>query len=109
MKTQQIIHRAMAGVLALGVTAASGQALAAAAPYGSMTTAAPSRTITIDGNTRHINVMRFETVALRHGNGEHTVWTFDTLGTASFPLSKIVPGTDGVTVYVGESQLYTGN
>ncbi|MBS0542389.1 MAG: CzcE family metal-binding protein, partial [Proteobacteria bacterium] len=33
-------------------------------------------------------------------------WTFDTLGTNSFPLSKVVQGGDKVTVYLEESPLY---
>lgn len=109
MKTPHSIRRAMAAVLALGVAAASGQALAAADPYGAKSSGTPSRTIMIDAGTRHIDVTRLETVALRLGNGESTVWTFDTLGTTSFPLSMIVPGADGVTVYVRESPLYAGH
>jgi hypothetical protein len=109
MKSERIIRRALAGILTLGVAAASGQALAAstgsASPHGSMTSAAPFRAIDIGNGTRHINVTRFETVALR-SNGHDTNWTFDTLNTRSFPLSSIVPGADGVTVYVMESPLY---
>ena len=109
MKSERIIRRALAGVLALGVAAASGQALAATSsmsPYGSMASASPARTIEIGNGTRHITVTRFETVALR-ANGHDTNWTFDTLNTRSFPLSSIVPGADGITVYVKESPLYT--
>ena len=109
MKSERIIRRALTGILALGVAAASGQALAASmgssSPYGSMTSAAPARTIEIGNGTRHINVTRFETVALR-SNGQDTNWTFDTLNTRSFPLSAVVPGADEVTVYVMESPLY---
>ena len=110
MKSAQIIRRALTGIVALGVVAASGQALAASSmgsssPYGSMTASPPARTIEIGNGTRHINVTRFETVALR-SNGQDTNWTFDTLNTRSFPLSAVVPGADEVTVYVMESPLY---
>jgi len=30
------------------------------------------------------------------------------LGTAAFPLSKIMPGADGITVYVAENPSYQG-
>ena len=77
------------------------------ARYGYTSLAKAERSITIDGQTRHINVVRMETIAIRVG--EKTVtWTFDTLGTASFPLSKIIPGTDQVTVYVDENPMYRG-
>ncbi len=75
------------------------------APFGYAGTAPAAREIAIDKATRSINVTRLETVALRLGNGS-TTWTFDTLGTNSFPLSKILPGADAVTVYVAESPYY---
>lgn len=114
MKTEQIIRGAMASVLTLSVLAAGGHAFAATgdagARYGSKASGSPSRTIVIDNGTRHINVTRLETAALRVGNGdESTTWTFDTLGTRSFPLSRIIPSAEGVTVYVEESPLYRGN
>ena len=59
----------------------------------------------VNADTRYINVTRLETVALKVG--DKTVnWTFDTLGTNSFPLSKVVQGADKVTVYLEESPLY---
>ena len=78
------------------------------APYGYPATGTPDRTVVVDPGTRHVNVTRLETVAFRVGNKTAT-WTFDTFGTRSFPLSKVVPGADGVTVYVEESPLYRGN
>jgi len=114
MKTEQIIRGATAGLLTLSVLAVSGHALAArsdadgAARYGSRASGSPSRTIVIDNGTRHINVTRLETAALRV-SGENTTWTFDTVGTRSFPLSRIIPDAEGVTVYVEESPLYVGN
>ena len=76
------------------------------AAYGYTSSATPSRTIAVNADTRHINVTRLETVALEVG-GKTVNWTFDTLGTSSFPLSKLVPGADKVTVYLEESALYS--
>ena len=75
------------------------------ATYGYASNATPSRTVIVNADTRYINVTRLETVALKVG--DKTVnWTFDTLGTNSFPLSKVVQGGDKVTVYLEESPLY---
>lgn len=77
------------------------------APYGYASPATPARGITIDRGTRHINVVRLETIAIRVA--DKTVnWTFDTFGTSSFPLAKVIPGTEGVTVYVDENPMYRG-
>lgn len=78
------------------------------APYGhAAPAAAPGKVIVVGKETRHLNVERLETVAIR--TGDQTVnWTFDAFPQRSFPLSKIIPGTDGVTVYVAESPLYSG-
>lgn len=78
----------------------------AAQGYPAMGT--PDRTVIVDPGTRHLNVTRLETVAFLVGDKTVT-WTFDTLGTRSFPLSKIVPEAEGVMVYVEESPLYRGN
>lgn len=77
------------------------------AAYGHASNASPSRTVTVNADTRHINVTRLETVSLKVG-GKTVNWTFDTLGTHSFPLSKVVPGAGNVTVYLEESPLYRG-
>lgn len=49
--------------------------------------------------------MRLETIQINAG-GKSVTWKFDTLGTASFPLSKAIPGFDNVTVYVAENPSY---
>lgn len=78
------------------------------APYGYETTGAPERTIVIDKDTRYVNVVQLETVAIRTGD-KVVNWTFDAYPRRSFPLSRIVPGTDGVTVHVEESPMYRGS
>lgn len=79
------------------------------APYGHAAPGAtPVRTIVVGKDTRHLNVVRLETVAIRIG--DKTInWTFDVLPQRNFPLSQIIPGADGVTVYVAESPLYRGH
>jgi len=77
------------------------------APYGYASPVTPAPGIIIDKDTRHINVMRLDTIAIRVA--DKTIgWTFDTFGTASFPLSKIIPGVEGVTVYIAENSMYRG-
>ncbi|WP_018991639.1 CzcE family metal-binding protein [Aromatoleum toluclasticum] len=78
------------------------------APYGyAAPGGAPGRLIVVDKDTRYLNVVQLETVAIRVG--DRTVnWTFDAFPMRSFPLSKIIPGAEGVTVYVAESPLYRG-
>ena len=68
---------------------------------------AAARVVSIDAGTKYLNVTRLETVQIKVG-GKSVTWMFDTLGTASFPLSKVIPGTDGVTVYVAENPAYIG-
>lgn len=77
------------------------------ARYGYASSAAPVRGVAVDKDTRHINVVRLETITIRVAD-KSVDWTFDTLGTASFPLSKIIPGVEGVTVYVAENPTYRG-
>jgi hypothetical protein len=77
------------------------------ARYGYASSGTPVRGVAVDKDTRHINVVRLETIAIRVA--DKTVnWSFDTLGTASFPLSKIIPGVEGVTVHVAENPMYRG-
>lgn len=78
------------------------------APYGyAAPGATPVRAITVGKDTRYLNVVQLETVAIRIG--DKTVnWTFDAFPRRNFPLSEIIPGADGVTVYVAESPLYRG-
>ncbi|MDO8293979.1 MAG: CzcE family metal-binding protein [Gallionella sp.] len=76
-------------------------------PYGYQSTGAAARVVSIDAGTKYLNVTRLETVQIKAGVNTVT-WMFDTLGTAPFPLSKIIPGTDGVMVYVAENPAYIG-
>jgi hypothetical protein len=77
------------------------------APYGYAATKGADREIALTSASKHLNVTRLETVKINVG-GKSVAWTFDTLGTASFPLAKVIPGTDGVTVYVKENPSYQG-
>jgi hypothetical protein len=77
------------------------------APFGYQSTGAAARAVSIDSSTKYLNVTRLETVQIKAG-GKTVTWMFDTLGTAPFPLSKIISGTDGVTVYVAENPAYIG-
>lgn len=77
------------------------------ARYGYAVSGAPSRGVVIDDDTRFLNVVRLEPVAIRVG--DRTInWMFDTFGTRSFPLSKVIPGAERVTVYVTENPMYRG-
>jgi len=77
------------------------------APYGYAATKSADREITLTGASTYLNVTRLETVKINVG-GKSVVWTFDTLGTAAFPLVKVIPGADGVTVYVAENPAHQG-
>lgn len=77
------------------------------APYGHATSTAASRQVNIDSGTKYLNVTRFETIQLNFA-GKTVTWTFDTLGKNPFPLSKVIPGADDVTVYVKENPSYSG-
>jgi hypothetical protein len=75
-------------------------------PHGYATPVPAEREIRLEkGKAQDVNVKRFETIRFTYGEATLT-WTFDTLGTGSFPLSKVVPGAAG-TVYVEESPLYS--
>ena len=77
------------------------------ASFGYAATKNADREITLAGGSKYLNVTRLETVKINVG-GKSVVWTFDTLGTAPFPLSKIVSGAEGITVYVTENPAYQG-
>ncbi|MCC4118140.1 CzcE family metal-binding protein [Aromatoleum toluclasticum] len=78
------------------------------APYGYASPGAtPGRAIVVGKETRYLNVEQLETVAIRVGD-RAVIWTFDAFPRRNFPLSKIIPGAEGVTVYVAESPLYRG-
>lgn len=72
------------------------------APHGYATTGAAAREISVNSGTKYLNVTRLETVKI-NVDGKSVTWSFDTLGTRAFPLSNIVPGAEGVTVYVAEN------
>lgn len=74
-------------------------------PQGYATSGPVSRVLSIDSGTKYLNVTRLETVQINF-EGKSVIWTFDTLGTGSFSLSKIIPGATGVTVYIAENPLY---
>lgn len=75
------------------------------ASYGYKTSGPVARVVNIDGTTKYLNVTQLEAVQI-NVNGQNVTWMFDTLGTAPFPLSKVIPGTDNVTVYVAENPAY---
>lgn len=77
------------------------------APFGYVATVAHDREISLPSGSTHLNVTRQETVKINVG-GKSVVWSFDTLGTPSFPLSKVIPGAEGITVYVAESPSLQG-
>lgn len=75
--------------------------------YGYVVSGVAGRVFNVDSNTKSINVSRLETVKINVG-GKSVTWMFDTFGTASFPLSKIISGAEEVTVYVTENPVYRG-
>lgn len=77
------------------------------APYGYVASGGAGRVLNVDSGTKYINVSRLETVQINVG-GKSVVWKFDTFGTAPFPLSKIISGAEGVTVYVAENPASRG-
>lgn len=72
---------------------------------------AAARVITLDGDSKYVNVENGETVTMRV-NGKAITWTFDTFPRAtSFDLQTIAPqGVDAgaIRVYVAENPLYVG-
>jgi hypothetical protein len=69
------------------------------APYGYVTSSPAARVANVDSNTLYINVTRGEAVQINVA-GKSVTWLFDTLGTPTFSLDKIVPGAGNITVYV---------
>jgi len=78
------------------------------APFGYAATKNADREVSLPSGGKYLNVTRPETLKI-NVDGKSVVWTFDTLGTAAFPLSKIVSGADGITVYVTENPSYQGS
>ena len=77
------------------------------ARYGYASSARPDRVVNLDDGSKYLNVTQPETVQITFG-GKSVTWTFDTLGTGSFPLSMVIPGAQGIMVYVAENPLYRG-
>lgn len=77
------------------------------AQFGYAATKKPDREVTLTVGSKHLNVTRLETVKI-NVDGKSIVWTFDTLNTVPFPLSKIGVGADDITVYVTENSAYRG-
>ena len=77
------------------------------ASFGYTATKNADREVTLSRGSKYLNVTRLETIKINVA-GKSVVWTFDTLGTAPFPLSKIISGADGITVYVTENPAYQG-
>lgn len=77
------------------------------ASFGYAATKNADREITLASGSKYLNVTRLETIKINVA-GKSVVWTFDTLGTAPFPLSEIISGADGITVYVTENPAYQG-
>ncbi|WP_153133038.1 CzcE family metal-binding protein [Dechloromonas hortensis] len=75
------------------------------ASFGYAATKNADREVTLPSGSKYLNVTRLETIKINVG-GKSVVWTFDTLGTTPFPLSKIVSGADDITVYVTENPVY---
>lgn len=92
--------------LALGAQAAG----ATYSRYGGIINhAASDKTVTIDADTKYVNVTDGETVKFVEGSDQFT-WTFNTLrGAGEMPLSAIAPaGFNGrkVEVYVASNPIY---
>ena len=77
------------------------------APHGYATSGPASRVVNLDSGAKYLNATRLETIQINFA-GKSVTWTFDTLGTAPFPLSKIIPGAEGVMVYIDENPMYQG-
>ncbi len=77
------------------------------APFGYAVNGSADRAIDIGPGTQYLNVTRLETIRINAG-GKSVTWKFDTLNTSSFPLSKVISGLDGITVYVAENPSYQG-
>ncbi|SDE63765.1 Heavy-metal resistance protein CzcE [Massilia sp. PDC64] len=98
-------HQAPAADAQHGLTPPLTSPVGRQAAFGYPVSGHPDRIVAVDQTTRYLNVTRLETITINTG-GKSVTWTFDTLDTRSFPLSRIVPRFDNVTVYVSESPLY---
>lgn len=91
----------------LGHLSETGTGARASAPYGYAMGAYPDREVNLSNHSKYLNVARLETVRINIA-GKSVIWKFDTVNLSPFLLSKIIPGADGVTVYLSESPTYQG-
>jgi outer membrane receptor protein involved in Fe transport len=77
-------------------------------PMGHEVVAGASRTIDLTGRRKAVNVTAGEIVEFRL-DGHAVTWDFDTLGTPSFVLSRIIPGAPAVRVYVAPDPMNGGS
>ncbi|MDN2713163.1 CzcE family metal-binding protein [Janthinobacterium sp. SUN118] len=98
---------------ALATSAIAAGPTGTAADYGSAAPhAAAQRTITLQDDTRHVNVTRGETVTIVRA-GQRFTWHVQTFNHQTrFALAAIAPAdmpVDGVLVYVAGNPLYAGS
>lgn len=103
-----IYFRGDATVFRTDVTAPKAPGIGRATPLGHRVSGGATRVIDLTDRRAPINVTAGETVQYDL-NGRSVVWTFDTLGTPTFSLSKILPGAPDLTVYVARNPLETGS
>lgn len=108
-------HRSALAILcaALATSALAAGPTGTAADYGSAAPhAAAQRTITLQADTRHINVTRGETVTIARA-GQRFTWHVHTFSNQTvFALADIAPqdmAVDGIAVYVAANPLYAGS
>ena len=77
-------------------------------PMGHQVDSGATRIIDLTAPRRAVNVTAGETVEFRLP-GQTVVWDFDTLGTPTFALSRIIPDAPAVRVYVAPNPLYSGS
>jgi hypothetical protein len=77
-------------------------------PMGHQVDGGATRIVDLTTPRRAVNVTAGETVEFKLP-GHTVVWDFDTLGTPTFALSRIIPGAPAVRVYVAPNPLYSGS
>jgi hypothetical protein len=77
-------------------------------PMGHQVDSGATRIIDLTAPRKAVNVTAGETVEFRL-TGHTVVWDFDTLGTPTFALSRIIPDAPAVRVYVAPNPLYLGS
>ena len=108
-------HRSALAILCavLATSALAAGPTGTAADYGTpVHHGAAQRTITLQADTRHINVTRGETVTIARA-GQRFTWHVHTFSNQTvFALADIAPqdmAVDGVQVYVAANPLYAGS